>query len=294
MADQDLLAKFYDIDNLVNIEIEIPEVDWDKLRKAEPHFGWRGTASWMEHPTTKEDIIKWKGHHYDWSKATSVTISGSKYPPSPGRTFKNVGIVKKSFGGSEDKTKPSIKLEFGRLSKEAKETATKAEKEASKKDEADAFALVGASGVTLNNSKQDKSFIRQPLGYEIFRQGGIPYFRCNLAKVIISGPSAADPKVKKQLLQGVFVNVEQAKEPFLRRAFNNDKGNLYETEAWFDLTRESWDKTFNQEGFSGLKNQADLKVAIEQFDKPVAEAKKVIDVEQISRVLALQALIKHW
>jgi hypothetical protein len=190
MADQDLLAKFYNIDNLVTIKIEIPEVDWTKVATANAHFGWRGDAHapWMPNPTKRADIDKWQGHRYDWSNATSVTVTGSKLPLGTPKKFNIVGIIKKSFGGSEDKVKPSFKLEFGRLSKTAKESGDEAAKKAAKKEKAEAIALFGTSGLTLNNCKQDASFVRQPLGYEIFRQGGAPYFRCNFAKVVITTP----------------------------------------------------------------------------------------------------------
>jgi hypothetical protein len=98
------------------------------------------------------------------------------------------------------------------------------------------------------------------------------------------------------LSQGVWVNVEQPREPFLQRVFRNDQGNLYETEAWFDLDRESMKITFDLSSFSDpkIENQKDIELAIATFDKPFAEAKKILDIEQISRVLAMQALVKHW
>lgn len=80
--------------------------------------------------------------------------------------------------------------------------------------------FIGIDFLMLNNSQQDGSYVRQPLGYEIFRQGGIPYARCNFAKVIVNGQSL-----------GFYVNLEPMKEPYMQRNFNNnDKGNLYETE----------------------------------------------------------------
>jgi len=169
MADQTLLTNFYDIDNLVNVDIEMAAADWGKVRLTNPHFAWRGNPNWMNPPTTKEIIDKYYGHRYDYFATTAVTISGSKYPAK--QRFTSVWIVKKSFGGLKSETKPSIKLEFGRITKEMKDKSSEADKRLAKKTKNDALALIGTSHLTLNNCIQDDSYIKQPLGYEIFRPG---------------------------------------------------------------------------------------------------------------------------
>jgi len=175
------------------------------------------------------------------------------------------------------------------MTKKMEEKATREEKELAKKTEEAMVAAIGTNHLTLNNCKQDASYIRQPLGYYIFQIGGIPYFHCNFAKVTVT-----DPTTKKQIYSHVYVNLEQPREQFMRRTFNNDKGNLYETEAWFDLTANNLTKGFDSGGFSKFTDQQDLKVAVTECDKSFATAQKVIDVEQISRVLAMCAVVKHW
>ena len=274
MGVQDLLGKFYDVDNLVTIEVSMPDADWEKLKNTGPHYGWRADA-------TKEQVLT--EHHYDWSKTTSVAVSGTKYPTQK-QTFAPVSIVKKSFAGSISNVKPSLKLEFSRMTKKEEKNATAAELEAAKKNESAILALIGTKDITLNNCVQDPSYVRQPLGYEIFRQGGIPYARCNFAKVLVNGKNL-----------GIYVNLEQLQVPYMQRNFNsNDKGNLYETEWRFDLTQADLDKTFNQEGFSPFEDQKDLQVAISTFGKGISVAKQVVAVDQLIRVLAMQAVVKHW
>ena len=273
MSVQDLLSKFYGVDNLVTIEINMPDADWGSLKNTGPHYGWRADA-------TKEQILT--EHHYDWHKTTSVAVSGTKYPTQK-QSFTPVSIVKKSFAGSISNVKPSLKLEFSRMTKKEKKAATPAELDTAKKNEAAILALIGTKDLTLNNCVQDPSYVRQPLGYEIFRQGGIPYARCNFVKVIVNGQSL-----------GIYLNLEQLQEPYMQRNFNNDKGNLYETEWRFDLTKADLDKTFNQEGFSDFEDQKDLQVAISTFDKGLSVAKQVIAVDQLIRVLAMQTVVKHW
>lgn len=273
MGVQDLLSKFYDVDNLVTIEISMPDADWGNLKNTGPHYGWRADA-------TKDQVLT--EHHYDWFQTTSVAVSGTKYPIQK-QSFAPVSIVKKSFAGSISNVKPSLKLEFSRMTKKEEKKASPAELETAKKNEAAILALIGTKDITLNNCVQDPSYVRQPLGYEVFRQGGIPYARCSFAKVIVNGKSL-----------GIYVNLEQMQDPYMQRNFNNDKGNLYETEWRFDLTKADLDKTFNQEGFSDFEDQKDLQVAISTFDKGIKVAKQVIAVDQLIRVMAMQTVVKHW
>jgi len=274
--EQSVLAHFYDIENVVSIDIEMPESAWKKVATAEPKFGWR-------HSTRPEVLKATDGHRYEWSPTTSVSISGTFYPNK--QTFKGVGIVKKSFGGSKDDKKPSLKLEFGRKFK----GMTKAEKEAAAATEELVTIILGTSRLILNNSVQDKSLIRQPVGYKIFRDGGIPAAWCNFAKVTVTDPAQGN----KKLLQEVYINVEPVRKPYLRRNFNNDKGNLYETEAWFDLTKENFTtRGFDSSGFSKFENQEDIRVAIEQLDKGLDAARKTFDIDQITKVLAMSAMIQ--
>ena len=150
MSAQELLDKFYSIDNLVSVEITVNDTKWnDVVLKAQP---------------------RQEENRYDWVQDASVTISGSKFPPKR-TTFNGVGLIKKSFFGSLSFTKPSIKLDFTRFTP-ANEDSIK--------------ALIGTDYLILNNCKQDIAYVRQPLGYELFRQAGVPSFRCNFATVSVN------------------------------------------------------------------------------------------------------------
>lgn len=264
------IEKFYSLDSLVSVDIIIPEGDWNALRQAKPRWEWRQWAP-------VDDIVD-KVRKYDWFKASSVTISG---PKTSKRTFEGVAIIKKSFAGSEHKVKPSLKVDFAR----SKTSTGNIDKEKAKQNAKDALALIGTSRLVLNNCKQDESYIRQPLGYEIYRQGGIPYARCNLAKVTVNGKSV-----------GIYVNLEPIESAYLLRNFKNDKGNIYETEAYYDLDLENFDngKKYDMDGFSPFDDEKDLEIAIEQANEGLEKAKKVFDIPQVTRVLAMQAITKHW
>lgn len=85
-----------------------------------------------------------------------MEISGTHFPART--TFTNVGVKKKSFCGSLDSEKPCLHVDFGRFG-----YANLAAVE----------ALIGSRYLTLNNSVQDRSFIRQPLGYRLLGMAGL-------------------------------------------------------------------------------------------------------------------------
>ena len=76
-------------------------------------------------------------------------------------TFAEVGVKKKSFCGSIDSDKPCLHIDFGKF-RDANVPAIE--------------ALIGSRYMTLNNSIQDRSYIRQPLGYTLLGDGRIAPF----------------------------------------------------------------------------------------------------------------------
>ena len=111
------------------------------------------------------------GSRYTWHKATSVEISGTKFPAQTA-TFADVGVKKKSFCGSIDNDKPCLHVDFGKFG-DANVPGIE--------------ALIGSRYVTLNNSIQDKSYIKQTLGYRMLGMAGLPNSRCNYARVFVNG-----------------------------------------------------------------------------------------------------------
>lgn len=57
------------------------------------------------------------------TEATSVTLFGKDF--KKGKTFSDVGVIKKSYCGSFSKTKPSVRLDFARFVKEQEEAIEK-------------------------------------------------------------------------------------------------------------------------------------------------------------------------
>ncbi len=128
---------------------------------------------------------------FNWYEA-NVTLAGD--------TLERVGIRKKGFLGSVVGTglaKPSLKLNTDKHVSGQRFGTT--------------------DSVTLNNGAQDKTRIAQCLAYSVFEAAAYPSPRCNLASVMIN-----------QRATGSYAHVETIDKPFLRRAFGNDAGALYE------------------------------------------------------------------
>src|SRR5262245_28115703 len=83
-AEQARLDIFYDLNNIVTVNITMPQLDWDSLRNAQPLGGVCN--------------FSYVGSRYSWYTATSVQITSTQFPYVNGSfTFNNVGIKKKSY-----------------------------------------------------------------------------------------------------------------------------------------------------------------------------------------------------
>ncbi|MFZ0159051.1 MAG: CotH kinase family protein [Kineosporiaceae bacterium] len=256
MTPQKLCDQFYDLATVLTIRVTMAAHDWAALKHAEPHGG-RCNFGFV-------------GERYDWFEAAQVEISGSVFPAGGPHRFAQVGISKKSYCGSFSTTKPSLRLNFSRFLDT---------------NEAAMEALVGTRYVTLHNCVQDPSYIRQPLGYDLFKQAGLPYSRSNYAHVYVN-----------DAYQGLYLNCEPVKKRHVQNTFANDQGNLYEIECGEDLTVAMVDSgRIPSDGFSDVRDGADLRLAAQRIaEAGLAGAAEVIDLAQFTRFYAMETLLKHW
>lgn len=112
-----------------------------------------------------------------------------------GEALSLVSVRKKGFYGSSDQFKPSLKVDLGEY--------------------VGGQTISGTDRFTFNNARQDPALVKQCLGYALFAAAGVPASRCNFANVSVNGQGL-----------GVYVNVEDIKEPMLARHFPNITGNL--------------------------------------------------------------------
>ena len=261
---QQLMDSFYALDNVVTIKITMDPAEWDKVRNEEPKGGrcfWEWTG----------------GSRYTWRKADSVEISGTKFPART--TFTNVGIKKKSFCGSIDSDKPCIHVDFGK---------------GNNAGQAQAEALIGTRYVTLNNSIQDKSFVKQTLGYRMMETAGLPNSRCNYARVFVNGTLIGQGAGGVNA-PGIYVNAEPIMKQYIERNFSgNMNGNLYEIAHKNDFL-EARLEYIGVEDLSKFEDKADLKFATDHIKaNGLAGADQMIDMEQYLKLYAMEFLLKHW
>ena len=261
---QQALDSFYALDNVITVKITMPQTEWDKVRLEEPKSG-RCEWDWTG------------GSRYTWRQADTVEISGTRFPART--TFNDVGVKKKSFCGSIDDKKPCLHLDFGRFSSTNEDAIE---------------ALIGTRYVTLNNSKQDKSYIRQTLGYRMLGMAGLPHSRCNYARVFVNG-TAIGQGLGGELFPGIFVNAEPIMKRYIERNFNgNMNGNLYEIEHTDDFLEERL-PFIGVEDLSEFDDKADLKFACRHIKaNGLAGADQLLDMEQYLKVYAMEFLLKHW
>ena len=261
---QQALDSLYALDNVLTIKITMPQSDWDAVRTEQPaggvcNFEWTG------------------GSRFTWRKATSVEISGTSFPTRT--TFTEVGVKKKSFCGSLNSEKPCLHIDFGRFS-EANVPAIN--------------ALIGSRYLTLNNSIQDRSYIRQPLGYRLLAMAGLAHSRCNFARVFVNG-TLIGQGLGGVNSPGTYVNAEPIMKRYIERNFNgNMDGNLYELEHNDDFVDERL-RFITTESLSKFEDKADLKFANNHIEaNGLAGANQMLDLDHFIKVYAMEFFLKHW
>jgi len=241
----------FDPDHLLTVEIEIDKEDWDILR-----FQSRNILEILG-----DDCGARPAYSPFTYVQAAVTVDGER--------LEDVGVRKKGFLGSLDDDKPSLKIKFDEYR--------------------DGQSLSGLTRMTLNNSKQDPSYMDQCIGYALFAQAGVPAPRCNFATVAVNGEPL-----------GVYVNVEAVKKPFLRRYFDDDDGNLYE--GTLSDFRDGWTATFerktNKTDPPGGEDRSDIQAVVDALALPDAEMLAAlderVDLESFYSFWAIETMVSHW
>ena len=175
-----------------------------------------------------------------------------------------VGLRKKGLIGSSSTQRPSLKIKFNHSKKRRK--------------------YLGLERLTLNNNIQDPSLVKQYLCYKLFRKAGLPAPRCNFARVYVNG----------QYL-GVYTNVESIRKPFLKRAFNDSDGDLYE--GMINDFREGMYETFEIKDGAGKKMKSiarAVKALSKDGDDQLTELGQAIDIDQFINFWVLEIITGHW
>ena len=166
------LNDIFPTDRVIDVQITVPQRDWDTIRYQGRDFMTALGASRQFKPMERP---------YTYVEA-SVSIDGVVFP--------KVGLRKKGFIGSLSHTRPSLKIKLNHVDKKG--------------------GIEGLTNLTLNNNKQDTSLMSQFMGYALFNAIGSPAPRCAYAKVTVNGESLGIyshvETVRKPLLKRAFGN----------------------------------------------------------------------------------------
>ncbi len=141
--------ELYDPGKLLDVQITVPEADWNTIRKQTRSFAQAlGEARREGKAPSPFSYV-----------TAAVTINGV--------AFQGIGLRKKGFIGSLDNERPSLKVKFNHSDADAR--------------------VAGLSQLTLNNNKQDGALVSQTMTYDLFRKAGLPASRTSYAKVSVNG-----------------------------------------------------------------------------------------------------------
>jgi hypothetical protein len=143
----------------------------------------------------------------------------------------------------------------------------------------------GRTALTLNNLVQDRSSLRELLGYLVFRTAGVPSPRTGYARLEINGKP-----------YGLYVDLETVDDDFLARHFGDPSGPLYEGTLEVDLRPDDLWSFELDEGDS--PERAELAALIDRAQAPGDSIfygpEPLIDRDAFVRFLAASAVTGDW
>ena len=251
----DPAGRLFEPGRVIEVSIDIAPADWDALR--------RQTRNWW-------DIVAVEGGQclaepipkpFTWFPA-SVTVDGE--------VRGNVAVRKKGFLGSLDDERPALKVRFDYYDQEQ--------------------TLLGLERLTLNNSVQDPTFVKQCLAFQVFENAGLEVPWCNYAHVTVNGRDL-----------GLYVHVESMDRHWVRRTFEQDGGDLWEGE--FSDFRTGWVETFEKKGRVPNDDQGqadrsrlyDVQLALQGSSGQLqSRLEELIDFDGFMTFWATEKVLEHW
>ena len=234
-------------DRVLDVQITVDPKDWDTIRYQSRNIFEALQESRQHAPLD---------HPYTYVEA-SVSIDGVEFPQA--------GIRKKGFIGSQNSTRPSLKIKLNHIDKEGQ--------------------IDGLTNLTFNNNQSDVSLISQFMGYGLFNAAGSPAPRCAYAKLTVNGQSL-----------GIYAHVERIRRPLLKRAFGNENGVLYEGTA-VDFN-PGWAGGFEHKLGSDEVGRNRIQRLIKVLDSPDKDIElaigELVDLDSFYTFWAMEGLLSFW
>ncbi len=144
-------------------------------------------------------------------------------------------------------------------------------------------AFHGLDKLHLNNSVQDETLLHELICSDLFRKAGIPAPRISHARVWLNGKD-----------MGLYVLKEGVDKTFLKRNFENPKGNLYDggfcQEVDGDLQRDEGKGEDDHKDLAALADACKLENREERW--PRIEA--CLNVDVFITFMAMELMTGHW
>lgn len=205
---------------------------------------------------TDETLSQIAEDAYEYRRG-DVTIDGVR--------IGQVGVRKKGFVGSAVSTRPSLKIKFDEF--------------------VDGQLFSGIDRITLNNNNQDQTLVQQYLVYDLFERAGVATPRANLAHVRVNGEDL-----------GVYTHIESIAKDFLRRAFGNSSGVLWEGYAgdfsedrFYRIVEKRGGKNDDRSAVGALKEELERSEPIR-----LSRVEELVDLDGFIRMWAVESLVGHW
>jgi len=256
-APTDPAGRLFEPGHVVEVSIEIAPGDWDTLRRQSRNW-WDVAAA-----ENKSCMVQPFPKPFDWFTAT-ITVDGLRRD--------RVAVRKKGFLGSLNEERPAFKVRFDRF--------------------VEGQTLNGLQRLTLNNSVQDPTWLKQCLAYRVFEKAGVPVPWCNFAHVTVNGRDL-----------GLYVHLESQDRHWVRRWFEKDGGDLWEGEI--SDFRTGWLDTFEKKGDvededqtkvdrSSLGEVAAAVVSSTPDAQVRSRLEELVDFDGFMRFWAVEKVLEHW
>lgn len=155
----------------------------------------------------------------------------------------------------------------------------------------------GMSKINLNNNAMDASQMRESLGYDVFRQEGVPCARTAFAKLYLTVPG-----IYNNQYAGIYTVVEQIDQTFFKDRFGKKTGPVVKPEELVGMPYlgENWDSYVVPYGAKSADkiDPEDAKrfIAYVRFVKQASDeefAKRIrefVDVDEFLHFLAVEVM----
>lgn len=220
-------------------------------------FFSKGTIPQLRIQVTDAELEKLKADNRTYVHCTVVENRKT--------TYTDVAIKLKGAAGSfrEWDDRPALTLNSNKFKKDQK--------------------FHGLDKFHLNNSVQDDTYTHEWLCEEICRSAGIPATRVTHARVWLNDRDV-----------GLYVLKEGFDETFLKRHFQDAKGNLYDGGFVQDIDAE-----LEKDAGDGPDDRSDLKALLEACREPNVELRwkrmdELLDVDAFISFMALELMTCHW